>query len=61
VTDKEAFMIYECVVSELLRLETLGKDDHRDSWMGNAIKAVRRLEEHHRLHYAAPNEVKEKP
>lgn len=38
--------IWDVVVAELQRLETLGKDDHRDSWMGNAIKAVNRLEEH---------------
>lgn len=46
--------IWEIVVAELSRLESQGKDDHRDSWMGNAIKAVNRLEEHCRKHNAYP-------
>ena len=46
--------IWEVVVAELSRLETMGKDDNRDSWMGNAIKAVNRLEEHCKRHNAYP-------
>lgn len=38
--------IWDVVIAELARLEAQGKDDNRDSWMGNAIKAVNRLEAH---------------